>query len=180
MVAFEMAHQLTAVDEEVGLLVMFDTFPPGIADRPVTTQQRLKWLREEGPFTYFKRAMARRVEARRTAPRLRRAEEIAARGGVVPVELRTLHVEYSFLHAADGYVLRPWCGRVVLMRAEDAGYPANTLGPTYGWDEYALGGVEVLKVPGSHDTLLLEPNASTLVRHLRAILDRTPAGRADG
>ena len=177
MVAFEMAHQLTAVDEEVALLVMFDTFPPDITRQPVSNQMRLAWLLD-APVAYVMRGVTRRIEARRAATRLRRAEEIAAAGGTVPVELRDTHVEYSFLRAADAYRLRPWPGRVVLMRARLATFPASTLGPTYGWDDVAQGGVEVVEVPGNHDTLVLEPNASTLVQALRATLDRTQARRA--
>jgi thioesterase domain-containing protein len=173
MVAYEMAQQLTAADEEVALLVMLDTFPPDVARRPISNQDRLRWLLDEGPFVYLSHAVTRRLTARRAMLRLRRARSIAARGGVVPVDLRDVHVEYSFLQAADRYVLRPWDGRVVLMRAQDAGYPANTLGATYGWDDWAEGGVEVVKVPGNHDTLVLEPNATTLVQALRATLDRT-------
>jgi thioesterase domain-containing protein/acyl carrier protein len=179
LTAFEMAHQLTDIGEEVALLVMFDTFPPDISSLRVTSAMRLGWLREER-LGYFTQIVRRRIEARRARARLRRAEDIASRGGVVPVELRSTHVEYNFLAAADAYRLRPWAGRIVLMRAELATFPASDLGPTYGWDAMAGSGVEVVKVPGDHDTLVLEPNASTLVQALRATLNRTQGRRISG
>jgi thioesterase domain-containing protein/acyl carrier protein len=177
LIAFEMAHQLEAVGEEIALLVLFDTFPPKIPDRDITVAMRLRWLRDDR-MGYIKQSVMRRIDARRDAEELRRAEEIAASGGVVPVELRDLYVQHSFMRAADSYVLRPWRGRVVLMRAGEPTFEAVDLGPTYGWDEIAKGGVEVIEVSGNHDTLVLDSNASTLVRQLRSTLDRTQAGRS--
>jgi thioesterase domain-containing protein/acyl carrier protein len=178
LVAFEMAHQLTAAGETVALVVMFDTFPPKIADRDITVAMRLRRLRNQRAG-YVKQIVTRRLDVRRDQAMLARAEEIAGRGGVVPVELRDVWVQHSFVRAADKYVLRPWPGHVVLMRAEQAGFEAGGLGPAYGWDEVATGGVEVVEVPGDHDTLVLEPNATTLVQELRSTLDRTQAGRVD-
>ncbi len=176
LVAFEMAQQLEAAGEEIALLVLFDTFPPKIPDRDITVAMRLRWLRDDR-MGYIKQSLMRRIDARRDAEDLRRAEDIAASGGVVPVELRDTYVQHSFMRAADSYVLRPWSGRVVLMRAGEPTFEAVDLGPTYGWDEMAEGGVEVIEVSGNHDTLVLDSNASTLVRQLRSTLDRTQAGR---
>ncbi len=88
---------------------------------------RLRRLRNERAG-YVKQIVTRRLDARRDQAMLARAEEIAARGGVVPVELRDMHVQHSFVRAADKYVLRPWDGHVVLMRAEQAGFEADGLG----------------------------------------------------
>jgi thioesterase domain-containing protein len=177
LVAFEMAQQLTAADEKIALLVLFDTFPPSVADRDITVAMRLRWLRDLR-MGYLKHIVMRRVDARRDAASLREVEAIAASGEVVPVELRDVHVQHSFMRAADSYALRPWSGRIVLMRAEEAGFEAKGLGHAYGWDEVALGGVEVVEVSGNHDTLVLESNASALVRQLGTTLDRTQAGRS--
>jgi acyl transferase domain-containing protein len=179
LVAFEMAHQLTAAGEEVALVVLFDTFPPQIPDRDITVAMRMRRLRDERTG-YLKHIVVRRVDVRRDAARLADAEEIARRGGTVPVELRDNYVQHSFIRAADRYVLRAWRGHVVLMRAEEMGYEAQGLGRTYGWDEVVGDGFELVEVPGDHDTLVLEPNASTLVQQLRVTLDRVQASRGAG
>jgi thioesterase domain-containing protein len=175
LVAYEMAHQLTSAGEVVALVVMFDTFPPQVPDRDITVAKRLRRLRDER-MGYLRQAVTRRLDVRRDAALLAEAEAIAARGGTVPVELRDVHVQHSFVRAADKYVLRPWHGHVVLMRAEQGGYEASLLGVTYGWDEL-VDEFELVQVPGNHDTLVLEPNATTLVQQLRATLDRTQASR---
>ena len=171
---------------------MFDTFPPKIPDRDITVAMRLRRLRDER-IGYLKHIVtAASIAAAIDARCWPRAEEIAARGGVVPVELRDMHVQHSFVRAADKYVLRPWDGHVVLMRAEEAGFEAQGLG-----DGVRLGrgrrraASTSSQVPGNHDTLVLEPNATTLVQQLRVdarphpgrALDRRTADRrtaADG
>ena len=60
LVAFEMAHQLTAAGETVALVVMFDTFPPKIADRDITVAMRLRRLRNERAG-YVKQIVTRRA-----------------------------------------------------------------------------------------------------------------------
>jgi thioesterase domain-containing protein len=63
------------------------------------------------------------------------------------------------------------------MRAEKMGFEAEGLGRAYGWDEIVQGGFELVEVPGDHDTLVLEPNATTLVQRLRSTLDDVQATR---
>ena len=43
--------------------------------------------------------------------------------------------------------------------------------------EVVQDGFELVRVDGNHDTLVLEPNATTLVRALRTTLDETQASR---
>ena len=91
-----------------------------------------------------------------------------------------MHVQHAFVRAADRYVLRPWRGPRRADARRRAGFEAEGLGEAYGWDEVVDGEVEVVTVPGNHDTLVLEPNATRLVQELRATLDRTQALRATG
>jgi thioesterase domain-containing protein len=172
LVAFEMAHQITDSGGSVALVVLLDTFPPTIPDRDITVGMRLRRLREER-MGYLRWVFVRRLDARREAKLLAKARAITARGGTVPVEMRDVHVQQSFIAAASQYVLRPWSGHVVLMRADSPNLMFEHLGATYGWDEVIEGGFELVQVPGDHDTLVLEPNATTLVQKLRATLDHT-------
>ncbi len=174
IVAFEMARQITAAGGTVGLVVMFDTFPPQIPDRDVSIRMRLQRLKEER-WTYVSNIVSRRLRERRAVRDMARIEEIVRAGGVVPSELRETHIERTFLAAAKRYVLRPWTGHVVLMRATEQHFSFRALGEAYGWDTVVGDGFELVKVPGDHDTLVVEPNATTLVRLLRTTLDRTQA-----
>ena len=68
LVAFEMAQQLTAAGEKIALLVLFDTFPPHVADRDITVAMRLRWLRDRR-MGYLKHIVMRRVQARGEMPK---------------------------------------------------------------------------------------------------------------
>ena len=61
------------------------------------------------------------------------------------------------------------------MRATEQAFAFRALGEAYGWDALVRDGFELMMVPGDHDTLVVEPNATTLVRLLRATLDRAHA-----
>jgi thioesterase domain-containing protein len=41
-----------------------------------------------------------------------------------------------------------------------------------GWERVALGGVDVVRVPGGHLTVLQSPNVEVLARHFRERLAR--------
>ena len=179
IVAFEMARQITAAGGEVAAVIMFDTFPPVIPPRDVTLGMRLQRVRHERT-SYVKNIVLRRIRERRKAKERLEIDAIVRRDGIVPSELRGLHVEDAFQAAAKEYVVRPWRGHVVLIRATDLHFAFQSLGEAYGWDEAVQGCFELIKVPGDHDTLVLEPNATTLVRLLRATLDRAQATAAQG
>ena len=49
---------------------------------------------------------------------------------------------------------------------------------SYGWAEVILGGVEVVQVPGDHQTLLLGENAGIMLRSFRNTLDELDAARS--
>jgi thioesterase domain-containing protein len=42
----------------------------------------------------------------------------------------------------------------------------------YGWDELAAGGVQIHAVPGSHQSMVTEPQVRVLARRLQACIDR--------
>ena len=172
LIAYEMARQATTAGDSVAMVLLLDTIPSGIRRIPISMKMRIKRLRNERT-KYLRTMVTRRIEARRKNHKLARLDEILARGEVVPSELREMHMERSFARAAENYSLRPWAGRVVLLRADELHFSFDALGKTYGWDEIVLGGFELIRVPGNHDTLVLEPNASILVRMLRDTLDST-------
>ncbi|HAN35813.1 MAG TPA: hypothetical protein DCQ52_10330 [Acidimicrobiaceae bacterium] len=172
LVAFEMAQQDRSQGDDVGLIVLLDTFPPTIAHRKTTLKSTFERL-HHGAFGYIKHIFGRRVEMRRRARMRARLDEILAANGVVPGELRDIHLNDAFGDAAAKYTRQPWRGRVVLLRATDVAFAFEGIGDAYGWDEVVEDGFELVQVPGNHDTLVLEPNASRLVDLIRDTLEAT-------
>ncbi|HEX6883770.1 MAG TPA: amino acid adenylation domain-containing protein [Planctomycetota bacterium] len=69
------------------------------------------------------------------------------------------------------YRPKPYPGRITLFRSRFQS-PFLGLGSMMGWDRVALGGVEVVRVPGGHLSVLQPPNVDVLARRLVERLQR--------
>jgi hypothetical protein len=80
---------------------------------------------------------------------------------------------WSRMAALQNYAPAHYSGRVLLFRATDAPLlPVSD--ETMGWNEIVEGGVEVVFVPGDHETMFLEPNVQFFKP---AFAPGTPVGR---
>ncbi|MFY0623725.1 MAG: SDR family NAD(P)-dependent oxidoreductase [Pelagimonas sp.] len=169
--AYEIAHQLEAMGEEVSLVVMLDTPLP--QRRPLSRKDRLiiqmHKAREKGvfyPVIWAKNRIAWEFEKRR------HVEETHVAHGFHNAE-----IEAAFYRAIATYDVKPWDGRAVLFRPplvgtwtvsegrmvdEDRSYVTHD----NDWGLY-VPGVEVHEVPGDHDSMVLEPNVRVLAALMR-------------
>ncbi|HEY0640599.1 MAG TPA: amino acid adenylation domain-containing protein [Pseudonocardiaceae bacterium] len=154
LVAYELAQQLHAAGEQVGLLALIETpHPDLIEDAPdeATTLARLL----EG-------RVAIDLDELRNLPPEQQLHQVLAeaeRAGVVPPGMdpsrprRLLDVFGANVDAARRYRPNPYPGRVLLLRAQASA--------DLGWGDLGRG-FEVVEVPGDHETVLWPPN----VRHV--------------
>jgi amino acid adenylation domain-containing protein len=187
MVAFEMARQLEAAGERIGLLLMFDAWAPGY---PQYISQRSTWadivLRVRQAFYTHRENLSVCATAaqkmdylRRSATRLRQRIRIRFRGNRWRRELdnpasRELPEAYQSVlqaetMAREAYLPGSYNGKIHMLKARVQGEqyePAVDL----GWEAFALGGVEVIETPGTHYTLLEEPCVHGAVAHVRRLL----------
>lgn len=179
--AYEMAQQLLADGEPTALVAMFDTYGPhffefSVAGEPVGSLQsralsHVQALAEMGPggqLGYIADRVKARVDARL---RSARAATNRALGRSLPHDLRYWEVERRNLELLAAYQPRPYHGRVTIFRAahQPEGVYAD---PNMGWGGLALGALEVVPVPGDHDTLVEQPQLGI---RLRAALARVGA-----
>ncbi|MCT4554969.1 MAG: SDR family NAD(P)-dependent oxidoreductase [Pelagimonas sp.] len=174
--AYEIAHQLEALGEEVSLVVMLDTPLP--QRRPLSRgdRMRIQWLqaREKGvlyPFIWAKNRIAWEIAKRRPS------DETESEGAFHNAE-----IEAAFYRAIGAYHPRPWGGRLVLYRPPLVG--KWTLGQgklvnderAYVLHDNDWGGmapqVEVHEVPGDHDSMVLEPNVRVLAAEMRRAIEQ--------
>lgn len=170
VIAFEMAHQLLRAGEHTSLLALIDTFCPALPSSrglPGT----LRNFRKEGA------AYSRQIPRKGLDVLVRKVRRVQVRyhelrGDSLPHELRYLRMWDTNLAAIRAYRPSPYPGRIALFRAAvgDATHAYDV--PDLGWAPFARGGVELYEIPGTHDTLVLEPNVGILAAHLRACLDR--------
>jgi thioesterase domain-containing protein len=173
VVAFEMAQQLTSAQEKVGLLVFLDSFSPLIQLRKPSFGARLQQVRSEG-LGYLRGVAIRYITKVRFRRDEKALENLLARGETVPPAMRETYVMRAFYTAVRNYKARPWSGRAMLFAAEAVAFVFSGSGPAYAWEKL-VDQLDVRKVPGTHATLLLEPQ----VGRVAAALDEAFASQPD-
>lgn len=169
VVALEIAQRLVARSKRVDLLAFLDTFHPGTKARSYTLREHLKNLFEQGPGYATIRAtgrLARQFDDLSIELKLR---YLMNKGLPLPMELRDVQMQRAFYAAAEQYRPRPYTGKIKLFRARMVAEPYQHVGPTLGWADL-LPNLEIIEVPGGHDSLVLEPNVQILVANLKAAI----------
>src|SRR5262249_33430775 len=73
-------------------------------------------------------------------------------------------------HALTQYRPQPYPGEVVLFRAKKQGL--TNFNHTLGWDALVQDRVQVTVIPGTHESMLQEPNVQIVAARLRHLLER--------
>jgi thioesterase domain-containing protein/acyl carrier protein len=169
VVAYEMAQRLHAAGERV-MLALLDTFHPATGARAPSRRERFEYVLAEGGGPYLARAgvakLVRMVQAAEKELRIRYHQRL---GGALPLELREMHVTSAFNAAASRYVTRRYEGPVTLYKARQVNHFFEHIGPTLGWAEY-IPQLDVVHVPGDHNTVMVEPNVQVLINHLKVLI----------
>ena len=192
IVAYEMARQIVAAGEEVGILAMFDTFAHSVLQslprkefrrfRIESTMERVAYharnlLLEPGRIRYVRRkfrTISRRVNTRLWSIRRGMFER---RGEALPPALRKVE-EYNML-AIRRYRPGTYPGKITLFPPSDRSV-GEYHDPQQGWGSLALGGVEIHHVTGNHLTMLSEPNVEVVAEKLAACLGQWSEEHAGG
>ena len=179
VLAYEMAQQLHAQGQKVGLLAMLDNDAP----KSGYDQPHLNWMFVTGFFKnlpYWWNDFWQ-ISTRQRIGRIRRklfsrpdpsgeadlsdfVDDVAE----VPPEYRQLMKK--LYQAYDRYQPKPYDGRVTLFRT-----PRQPLfcsfDPNLGWSQLASGGVDVYPIAGAHRNLLEEPFVAVLAEALQKALN---------
>lgn len=90
-----------------------------------------------------------------------------------PKTRRTVRVLKANLRALLKYKLKPYSGRITLIRAEDQSIMHKLHEDwTLGWGELAHGGIDVIEVPGNHAVLMSHPYLERVCEVLREGIDK--------
>ncbi len=180
LTAWEMARQLEEAGEVVSLLVLLDTPLPR---RPLLTRAdkaliKLAELRDKGPGYLLDWARARWAweRGRRIAP--------TTQGG--PAQFHNATIEAAFREAIATYDLPARSGATVLFRPpldrkwQVTGGRWVSAAKEYVFPDNDLTGLapalQVIEVPGDHDSMVLEPNVRVLAARLRSLIAEAEQG----
>ncbi|MEW9918951.1 beta-ketoacyl synthase N-terminal-like domain-containing protein [Marimonas sp. MJW-29] len=173
--AYEIAQQLRAAAQEVAVLALFDTPLPvrPSLTRPDKALIKLAELRAKGPGYLIDWAKAR--WAWEMQKRAGTSDTDASDGG-----FNDLKVQAGFLAGVAKYDTPTWDGPLTLFRPAPDRHWKVTGGRWVSaekeyvfedndWRKYAPH-MEVIEVPGDHDSMMLAPNVITLAHELREII----------
>ncbi len=184
-IALEIAKQLREAGEQIGLLVMLDT-PGNLIPEPLTWRDRMtiqkQRLEQKGAQYVVEWAQARidweigKLRRRFEAPEVLGQEVLHDQA--IEAAFRRSLARYS-IPRWDGIVLfRPPLPKVYdlgngrcLNKDRELVYEDNA------WSRHC-DRVEVIEVPGDHDSMVLEPNVRVMVAKLRAFLEAAEAACA--
>jgi amino acid adenylation domain-containing protein len=194
-VAFEMAQQLVAQGQRIGLLALLNAMPPNssFGKMSVSPLWVTRFIRNSWHwFQYFCRwtpQQKRSFVQRKLRLCQRRLQRCLGRNRP-PRGLAELTVDVSLyseeqrrlwdvhLRASDNYRPRPFPGSVAVFRSSFHPFFCS-FDPTFGWEELADGGVAVNIVPGAHESILDEPYVQTTAAKLKECLDQAHASGED-
>jgi amino acid adenylation domain-containing protein len=189
MIAFEMARQLGAQGEGIGLLALLDTYPSGYAkllkdqntlrarfDRAASRTKahlanlRSLSLRDKLLYLLAKSKFAPRKMKSHVWRRVYSSFENLGRP--LPRALQDIKELNSL--AVREYVPQVYDGHVTLFWASTD--LRASVDFVEGWRALAGGGIEVHEIPGSHLDIIKEPHVQELARKLSSCLARAQAG----
>ncbi len=193
LVAFEMAQQLTRAGERVTLLALIDaTLPAGDATSdPSSAELIVDLVASLHPVATEPILTVAELEGQSLEDQLGRAGEALRRAGAAGpgADLAVLRQRWDGLlarrQARQSYRARPYPGPIVLFRPEETfrgPAPETSSGhedPTRFWSGLALGGIDVLRVPGRHEAMCLEPHVRSLAAALARFLARGAGGKRE-
>ena len=156
-VAFEMAHQLKAQGQEIGLVALFDTYA---GKSKSTASLLLKFL----TLPLKRKLMYTEQKIRFTIHGIQR--------WIYRLSLPRVLKEVRAAHKAadDSHVMQHYDGPVTLFIPFDPSLRSSD-DPKADWEAFAAK-VEIQEVPGDHDSVLDEPHVRVLAERLAACVDR--------
>jgi amino acid adenylation domain-containing protein len=192
VVAFEIAQQLLAGGDRVGLLALIDSAYPDPSARPARSGARALLRLALKRMWTLRRLGLRTVAASLFAfLQIARAESVATARMRVALQLRAQargvsedHVAWvqSDARAFADYRPAPYPGQLTFFWAEES--PRDVGDTRLRWKEVALGGFDLRPLPGTHWTAFEEPfvefTAGALSDALAQVRTGTGARGADG
>ena len=176
IIALEMVRQLQALGEQVRTVVLFDSIPAqfGFPSNGRRARYVAKNLVSAGPKPVlpYLDELARRTfrkfvpsPAAREAARHEQAKEM---GYTDVTEFGFVDLEDHFATVVQRYVMPRYDTDAVLMKADEV-WPIHP--HDYYWKRYVTGRIDVVTVPGNHNTMFATDNAIVLAEKLVGILD---------
>lgn len=158
VVAYEVAQQLVAQGQQVGLLALFDSYIEK-TQKLLLLGQRLSNLLRLSPTEFLEKA---KFKVEKKFRRLRYGTQY----------LPHIYLPEPVISALKDYTPKTYSGRVLLFKARDdfsVSYSYDP--PELGWRKFVDGELEIHEVPGGHISILEEPHVQVVAEKLKVYLN---------
>jgi amino acid adenylation domain-containing protein len=193
IVAYEMARQLQAAGDHVSLLAILESSPPNL-DRVADHLPRSARFSIENVYenlrdfvshpTSEQVAMVKRKARKVREKIVRRTARNGEAAPQPPPALKDLidmskypkdYVKYAETHwkALESYLPGPYAGTIHLFRARKQ--PLRITDPSLGWNVVAPGRVKITVIPGTHESMVTDPNVQILADKIQETIRETSA-----
>ncbi|GAB4380654.1 MAG: amino acid adenylation domain-containing protein [Elainellaceae cyanobacterium] len=162
LVAYEMARQLQAQGQEVGKLILIDTY-----------NVRGEWFGRVSWHSHLRRQVGRVRREAVTHLRNKFTHRSSPTGeSIAPKTVNV--VQTGCETAGKKYRPRPYTEQAVLIRATKAAdqpwLKPMQISPDLGWKPFVKGGLDIQEIDCHHFNLMLEPNVKILAQKLKQSL----------
>ena len=177
IVAYEIAQQIRSQGQEVALLAMLDTCRPGY-ERRLSFKRRIllhinnifrrghKYIAHKAKGWYKQFHYNTKQVCNHYFP--------TGSHVILPEDKKYLEISNAHKQALNTYVFRPYVGKLTLFRTRDENR-TEAIGLEYdshfGWGEIVMGDLDIKYIPGSHLSLLNEPNVRVLAKQVKICLE---------
>lgn len=175
VVAFEAARRLVNHGEKVALVALFDVPAPGY---PKVLTQLPKYIAK------FRMPMLRtsltHIQHLLYLARRKAIAKLSRQGGGAPLAKAAATMLSDPVTVGRPCSYEPKSIEVPVFQFMATGVEVSSEvleDARLGWRDFALAGFATREVPGGHDSILLEPNASSLAAELRDVLNPWNAGK---
>lgn len=170
LVAFEIAQQLVAMEEQIGILLMFDSVCIKLArsgsrpTEPATVQSTDQSSPKKSILSRIRHSIWCRV---RDGYKMAVCKKYNLMGKPIPHELRYWLVEQKNLAITTEYFPKPYNGLITMFRAT---LNKGCSDPNRGWGSVAKGGIKFFDFACEHETMVEEVD---VVKKLGEVLRKT-------
>jgi non-ribosomal peptide synthetase component F/thioesterase domain-containing protein len=191
--AVEAARQLIEAGEQVGTVVLFDSWRPGYVEELATRQSndtnrsmtssisrkyefhaaKMRSMSLRGKLKYLRLALGHKLARTRDALYQKHwalAGWLSRRFGIALPDFMH-NISLDTLNSIRQFRIDPFTCRFTLIRAmEEPDIPGSSV--HCGWGDVATQGVEVLWSPGNHESMFKEPQLSIVGKMFRECLEK--------
>lgn len=166
LIAFEMARQLERLGQSVAMLALLDVWPEENTRNPFLFHTH-RWIRRL-------REMNRAEQVRLLRRKASRLVGLSTRGASAPTNAGIEHTGESLasIYFPGRRYRPPTCESPITAFRVAKHLPYRIRDRQMGWGKRTRGGVEVIDIPGEHDTILNEPHVRVLAERMAVCINR--------